>query len=66
MVRDRCKGEAEVAVTRALGEGEKPIEAGNSKEMDSPLAPPSGGTQPGRHLDFSPLRLLLDFCTPKL
>ena len=41
-------------------EYEQPAEIGKEKEMDSPLAPPKGNAAE-QHLDFGPVRLMLDF-----
>ena len=35
------------------------------KETDSPLEPPEG-SQPCQHLDFHPVRCILDFGSPEL
>lgn len=36
------------------------LEAGKGEDTESPLEPP-GGTSPAKHLELSPLRLILDF-----
>lgn len=54
--RQRCKVEAEVAVIRGH----------ELRQGSGFLATHSRGNTALRHLDFSPLRLILDFCTPEL
>lgn len=39
--------------------------SGKGKERISPLEPP-GGARPCRHLELSPVRLLLDFLPPEM
>lgn len=39
---------------------QRPLEAKKGKEINFPQEPPER-TQPCQHLDFSPLRLILDF-----